>query len=65
MIKEIRKRLKWIQLYGETLNAGLVYRRCGIFRPALRTWLRCYEGQSLDGLNDAANRSHNSPYAGE
>ena len=36
MNKEIKQRLKWIELYEETNNAGLVCRRCGISRPTLR-----------------------------
>ena len=61
MNKEIRKRLKWIQLYEETQNAGLVCLRCGISRPTLRKWLRRYEDQGLDGLNDVSKRPHNYP----
>ncbi|VXB98907.1 hypothetical protein ALTERO38_52097 [Alteromonas sp. 38] len=30
MNKEIKQRLKWIELYEETNNAGLVCRRCGL-----------------------------------
>ncbi|MBB1277363.1 IS481 family transposase, partial [Pseudoalteromonas sp. SR43-3] len=33
MNKEIKQRLKWIELYEKTNNAGLVCRRCGISRP--------------------------------
>ncbi len=33
MEKKVRQRLKWIQLYEETEDAGFVCRRCGISRP--------------------------------
>jgi len=42
MNREIRQRLKWIKLYEETKNAGLVCRSCGISRPTLRKWLSRY-----------------------
>jgi len=44
MNKEIKQRLKWIELYEETNSAGLVCRRCGFSRPILRKWYkRCKE----------------------
>lgn len=61
MDKEIRKRLKWVQLYEETQNAGLVCRRCGISRPTLRKWVQRYEEQGVEGLKDISRRPHNSP----
>ena len=63
MNKEIRQRLKWIELYEETKNAGLVCRRCGISRPTLRKWLNRYKENGLDGLQDASKRPHTSPNA--
>lgn len=48
MNREIRQRLKWIKLYEETKNAGLVCRRCGISRPTLRKWLSRYKEQGLE-----------------
>lgn len=61
MNNEIRKRLKWVQLYEQTQKAGLVCRNCGISRPTLRKWLKRYEEHGLDGLNDVSKRPHNSP----
>lgn len=63
MNKEIRQRLKWIELYEETKNAGLVCRRCGISRPTLRKWLKRYKENGLDGLQDVSKRPHTSPNA--
>ena len=61
MNKEIKQRLKWIELYEETNNAGLVCRRCGISRPTLRKWYKRYKEKGLDGLQDVSRRPHNSP----
>jgi len=61
MNKEIRKRLKWVQLYEETQNAGLVCRRCGISRLTLRKWLKWYEQLGLDGLEEISRRPHIPP----
>jgi len=61
MKKEIRQRLKWVRLYGETEGAGFVCRRCCISRPTLRKWWRRYQSLDLDGLESHSRRSHNSP----
>ncbi|WP_372763179.1 IS481 family transposase [Pseudoalteromonas sp.] len=61
MNREIRQRLKWIKLYEETKNAGLVCRRCGISRPTLRKWLSRYKEQGLEGLQEVSRRPHSSP----
>lgn len=58
---EIKARLKWIELYKETYNAGLVCRRCGISRPTLRKWLRRYEESGIDGLHDKSRKPLRSP----
>lgn len=63
MDKEISKRLKWVQLYEKTQNAGLVCRRCGISRPTLRKWLKRYKELGLEGLQESSRRPHNSPNA--
>ncbi len=63
MDKEIKKRLKWVQLYEKTPNAGLVCRRCGISRPTLRKWIRRYEEQGVEGLKEVSRRPHSSPNA--
>ncbi|HEY3487718.1 MAG TPA: IS481 family transposase [Gammaproteobacteria bacterium] len=61
MNKEIKQRLGWVELYFETQDAGLVCRRCGVSRPTLRKWLRRYEREGFDGLQDRSRRPHNSP----
>lgn len=61
MNKEIKQRLKWIELYEETNNAGLVCRRCGISRPTLRKWYKRFKEKGLDSLQDVSRRPHSSP----
>lgn len=61
MEPEIRQRLKWVQLYEKTSDAGLVCRRCGISRPTLRKWFRRYQENGLEGLKDQSRRPHTSP----
>ena len=58
MTPEAEKRLKWIQPYEKTQDAGLVCRRVGISRPTLR---KCYYESGIDGLNDQSKRLYNSP----
>ncbi|MFP3616864.1 helix-turn-helix domain-containing protein, partial [Paraburkholderia sp. SIMBA_050] len=43
-------RLRWVRMYHETGNAGLVCTRCGISRPTLRKWLRRYQEAGEEGL---------------
>ncbi|KGU79466.1 helix-turn-helix domain protein [Burkholderia pseudomallei MSHR543] len=43
MEREISMRLRWVRMYHETGNAGLVCSRCGISRPTLHKWLRRYQ----------------------
>ncbi|MGZ5802025.1 MAG: helix-turn-helix domain-containing protein, partial [Burkholderiaceae bacterium] len=50
MDTEIRKRLRWIQLYEELGNAGIVCLKCGISRPTLRKWWKRYQQQGIFGL---------------
>jgi transposase InsO family protein len=61
MNKETKKRLIWVQLYLETGNAGLVCRKCGISRPTLRKWVRRYQEDRSEGLNDLSRRPKHSP----
>jgi transposase len=61
MNQEIKKRLLWIKLFGETQNAGIVCRRCGISRPTLRKWLRRYKNRGLEGLIGQNRRPIQSP----
>ncbi|WP_275427143.1 helix-turn-helix domain-containing protein [Saezia sanguinis] len=57
----IRKRLRWIKLYEETGNAGLVCLKCGITRPTLRKWWKRYQKDGEQGLQDQSRRPNYSP----
>ena len=58
---EIKARLKWVQLYKETGDAGFVCRRCGISRPTLRKWSRRFKELGIEGLRSRSRRPHKSP----
>lgn len=60
MDKRIRQRLVWVEMYSECGDAGLVCRRCGISRPALRKWATRYEALGIEGLRDQGRRPDNS-----
>jgi len=61
MDREIRQRLKWVQMYEATGNAGLTCRRCGISRPTLRKWWKRYQAEGTNGLKSQSRRPHHSP----
>jgi len=61
MDQSVKKRLKWVELYEETKNAGLVCLKCGISRPTLRLWVRRYKEHGLVGLQDQSMRPASSP----
>jgi transposase InsO family protein len=61
MDADVRKRLRWVRLYRETGDAGLVCRRCGISRPTLRKWLRRFDELGEAGLASRSRRPHGSP----
>jgi transposase InsO family protein len=61
MNQEAKKRLSWIKVFGETQNAGIVCRRCGISRPTFRKWLRRYQNSGLEGLLSQNRRPLKSP----
>jgi transposase-like protein len=61
MDKHVKTRLKWIELYLETRDAGHVCRRCGISRPTLRKWYERYLQKGLNGLIEYSRRPHSSP----
>jgi transposase-like protein len=50
MEKQIAQRLRWVELYERTQNAGLVCLKCGISRPTLRLWLRRYNEHGIEGI---------------
>ena len=54
-------RLRWVKLYEECKDAGLVCRRCGISRPTLRKWWKRYKDHGLDGLNSQSRKPKTSP----
>lgn len=61
MKREISMRLRWVRMYHETGNAGLVCTRCGISRPTLRKWLRRYQEAGEEGLRSQSRRPLTSP----
>jgi transposase InsO family protein len=61
MDRASRMRLRWVQLYEQTQDAGYVCRRCGVSRPTLRKWHRRYTELGIDGLNEVSRRPHASP----
>lgn len=61
MDTEAKKRLKWIRLFEEVGDAGLVCRRCGISRPTLRKWLRRWETEGISGLSSQSRRPRFQP----
>ncbi len=61
MNADLRKRLRWVQLYQETGDAGLVCRGCGISYPTLRKWIRRYQETGEAGLVSRSRRPTQSP----
>lgn len=61
MDHKLHARLKWVNMYLETGDAGLTCRRCGISRPTLRKWVRRYQAAGADGLKDLSRRPKHSP----
>ena len=53
--------MRWIKLYEEIGNAGVVCRRCGISRPTLRKWWRRYQAEGMAGLETRSHRPYRSP----
>ncbi len=61
MDDEIRKRLRWVQLYEKIGNAGVVCLRCGISRPTLRKWWQRYQEHGINGLQGESRHPKTSP----
>ena len=61
MNSKIAQRLRWVELFEKTNDAGLVCRRCGISRPTLRLWVGRYREHGKDGLADRSRRPASSP----
>ena len=57
----IRRRLKWVQEYEASCDAGLTCRGCGISRPTLRMWVRRYRKNGANGLVERSRRPERSP----
>lgn len=53
---EIKDRLKWIELYKEVGNSGLVCRSCGILRTAFRKWYMRYQESGIEDLKEKSRR---------
>lgn len=52
----LRARLKWVELYLDTGDAGYVCRRYGISRPTLRKWFKRYQKEGIKGLADLSKK---------
>lgn len=61
MDKQIAQRLRWVELYNQTQDAGLVCLKCGISRPTLRLWVGRYKKQGVEGLKSQSTRPTASP----
>lgn len=61
MESTLRARLKWVELYQETRDAGYVCRQCGISRPTLRKWSKRYHNEGINGLADQSKKPHSCP----
>ncbi len=59
--REVVARLRWVRLYEELGDAGLVCRRCGISRPPLRKWVKRFERNGMVGLLSRSRRPRSSP----
>jgi transposase InsO family protein len=60
MDREVRKRLRWIELFEELKNQTQVCLKCGISRPTLRKWIGRYQELGLDGLIAQSRRPNTS-----
>lgn len=61
MESEIRTRLRWVELFEKTGNAGMTCLRCGISRPTLRKWWARYREAGFEGLKSKSRRPKSSP----
>lgn len=61
MDQNVRMRLKWIELFLSTGNAGLTCLSCGISRPTLRKWLTRYQVEGFEGLRSKSRKPNSSP----
>ncbi len=61
MDNTIKSHLKWVTMYLDTRNHGLVCNRCGISRPTLRKWVNRYQEMGVEGLYNLSKKPHTSP----
>ena len=61
MDAEIRKRLRWVELFLRIENHSVVCLKCGISRPTLRKWVQRYQEQGMEGLSSRSRRPKSSP----
>jgi len=61
MDAEIRKRLRWVELFLRIENHSVVCLKCGISRPRLRKWVRRFREQGMEGLSSGSRRPKSSP----
>jgi transposase len=61
MDHQIAQRLRCVELFEKTKDAGLVYLRCGISRPTLRLWVKRFQQHGPEGLTGQSRRPTNSP----
>ncbi len=55
------ERMRWMEAYEATGNAGVVCDRFHISRPTLRKWWRRYKETGPDGLEDSSRKPASSP----
>ena len=55
------ERLRWVEAYKATGNAGLVCSQFNVSRPTLRKWWRRYQEAGLEGLKDSSRKPASSP----
>jgi transposase len=60
-VREIGKRLRWVQLVEQGKSCAQVCLQCGISRPTLRKWVERYRAAGPDGLVSKRRRPHRSP----
>src|SRR4051794_15543128 len=61
MDNDVRKRLRWVQLFEELKNCTQVCLKCGISRATLRKWLERDQESGLNGLVAGSGGPRTSP----
>ena len=55
------ERLRWMEAYKATGNAGFVCSQFNVSRPTLRKWWRRYQEAGVEGLKDSSRKPASSP----